>query len=104
MIWAVRMPGGRTKIIKSNVMLDEREVKEIYANQNGHKAAKCLVTDRDAAWPLCKVIDEVEMHRSYSQFLQTSERTGNPRGLIEVESKPEGAAKKKKPQQKKVLV
>ncbi len=82
-IWAIRMPGGPTRIVRSKKDLSEQDAKNIYSNSFAYLTAECL-GDLECVWPLCKVIDEIEMNRDYSQFLQVSERTGMPRGLVEV--------------------
>lgn len=82
-LWALRMPGGPTRIIRSAVELSEPKAKSIYAGTIGHKAALVL-RDKEAIWPLQKVIDETEFSKDYSQFGLLSQLTGLPRGIIEV--------------------
>lgn len=82
-IWAMRMPGGPTRVIKCDMDISENDAKDVYTESFAFKSAECL-NDLEAVWPLCKVIDEIEMNRDYSQFLQVSEQTGLPRGFVEV--------------------
>lgn len=82
-IWAIRMPGGPTRIIKSDMDISEQDAKDIYKESFSYRRAKCL-DDAEAVWPLCKVIDEVTMNRDYVEHLKTSEKTGRVRGVVEV--------------------
>lgn len=82
-IWALRMPGGMTKIIKSDTTITEMEAKETYKISFKYKSARCL-NDVEAVWPLCKAIDESEMYRDYSQFLLESPVSGTHRHLVEI--------------------
>ena len=85
-LWALRMPGGPTRVIRSAVELSEMKAKAIYAGSIRHKAALVL-RDKEAIWPLQKVIDDTEFSKDYSQFALLSNLTGLPRGVIEVDSK-----------------
>lgn len=82
-IWALRMPGGMTKIIKSDSSLSEKDAKDLYIESFSYRSARCLL-DKEALWPLCKAIDEAEMHRDFSLFLQESQVTGKYKHLVEV--------------------
>jgi len=82
-IWALRMPGGMTKIIRSDIMLTESDAKDVYKDSFAYKSARCL-NDVEAVWPLCKPIDESEMYKSYAQFTIESPVTGKQKYLVEV--------------------
>lgn len=82
-IWALRMPGGMTKIIKSDSSLSEKDAKDLYTESFSYRSARCLL-DKEALWPLCKAIDEAEMHRDFTLFLQESQVTGKYKHLVEV--------------------
>lgn len=92
-IWAIRMPGGPSRIVKSEVMLTEQAAKDAYEQSFAKKHAKCLL-DKEAVWPLCKPITEEEMNAKYSALLQPTLRTGHPKNLVEVAA-PAKADKKK---------
>jgi hypothetical protein len=82
-IWALRMPGGMTKIIKSDSPLSETDAKDLYKDSFKYRSARCLL-DKEAIWPLCRPIDEAEMHRDFTLFLQESPVTGKHKYLVEV--------------------
>lgn len=82
-IWALRMPGGPTRIVRSKKPIGELKAKDVYAKSFKFRSSECL-NDKEAIWPLCKVIDETEFLKSYSQFQELSERTHKPRGVVEV--------------------
>lgn len=82
-IWALRMPGGPTRVVKSDTDISEDDAKDVYKESFAFRRALCL-DDAEAVWPLCKVIDEIEMQRDFGRFLQRSSKTGNLRGLVEV--------------------
>jgi hypothetical protein len=82
-IWAMRMPGGMTKIIKSNSEITESDAKDIYKDSFKYKSARCL-NDLEAVWPLCKPIDESEMHKDFAQFVIESPVSGTHRHLVEI--------------------
>jgi hypothetical protein len=77
------MPGGPTRVVKADSNISEDEAKSVYTESFSFRRAKCL-DDVEAVWPLCKVIDEIEMERDFGQFLMTSSKTGRARGLVEV--------------------
>jgi hypothetical protein len=77
------MPGGMTKIIKSNEMITEKDAKELYADSFEYKSAKCL-NDVEAVWPLCKAIDESELYKDFAPFMMESPVTGKQRHLVEI--------------------
>ena len=82
-MWAIRMPGGPTKIVKSAKPLSEDAAKKVYEQSFAKKHAKCLV-DKEIPWPLLKPIDEADLAKDFSQFTHGSEYTGkNPR-IVEV--------------------
>lgn len=82
-IWAVRMPGGPTRIIKSDRRpLSEEDAKREYTGSFKFKSAECL-NDPDQVWPLLEPIDETQL-QSYAHLLEPSKITGLPRALIEV--------------------
>jgi len=82
-MWALRMPGGPTRVIKSAKPISEDRAKKAYAESFAFKSAECL-NDKEAVWPLCKVIDETEFRKNYSQFGEYNTRTHQPRGVVEV--------------------
>ena len=82
-MWALRMPGGPTRVVKSAKPISEDRAKKAYADSFSFKSAECL-NDKEAVWPLCKVIDETEFRKSYSQFAELNSRTHLPRGVVEV--------------------
>ncbi|GEM_PF-1751089 len=87
-MWAFRMPGGPTRVVKSQVDLSEPKAKEIYAGSFSHNAALCLRgPDKDKDWPLCKLIDDTEFQKDFSQLANVSDLTGLMRGVIEVDAK-----------------
>jgi hypothetical protein len=83
LIWALRMPGGPTRVVRSKKPISEDRAKQVYSKSFNFKSAQCLL-DKEAIWPLCKSIDETEFAKSYSQFAELNSRTGRPRGLVEV--------------------
>jgi hypothetical protein len=85
-IWAVRMPGGPTKIVRSlNGELTEEDAKEHYRESFTYRSTEAD-NDPDATWPLLKPIDEAEMTSTYGHFLEESAITGKPRALVEVDT------------------
>jgi len=87
-MWAFRMPGGPTRVVKSQVDLSEPKAKEIYASSFGHIGALCLKgPEKDKDWPLCKLIDDAEFQKDFSQLANISDMTGLTRGIIEVDAK-----------------
>lgn len=92
-IWVMRMPGGPSRIVKSDALLTEDAAKEAYANSFAKKHAKCLL-DKEAVWPLCRAITQEEMTAKYSSLLQPSLRTGLPKNLVEVQATVKGEKKK----------
>ena len=82
-LWALRMPGGPTRVVRSAKPISEDRAKNAYTESFAFREAECL-RDKEAVWPLCKVIDEVEFNKSYKQFQEINSRTGKPRGLVEV--------------------
>lgn len=82
-IWALRMPGGMTKIIRSDKMISETDAKDIYTESFKYRSARCLL-DREAVWPVCRPMDEAEMNRDYSALLLESPVTGKHKHLVEI--------------------
>lgn len=82
-IWALRMPGGMSKIVRSKKELTESDAKKAYAKSFAYKTAKCLI-DKELKWPLCRAMDDAELSRDYPNFLHASEVTGVNRRLVEV--------------------
>ena len=82
-IWALRMPGGMTKVVRSKKELTEQAAKAIYTKSFAYKTAKSLV-DKELAWPLCRAMDDAELNRDYPGFLHASEVTGVNKRLVEV--------------------
>lgn len=82
-IWALRMPGGMTKVVRSKKEVTEQAAKAAYAKSFKYKTAKCLV-DKELAWPLCRAIDEAELNRDYPGFLHPSEVTGLNNRIVEI--------------------
>ncbi len=93
-IWAIRMPGGPTRIVKSDALLSEQAAKDAYVGSFAHKRAKCL-EDKEAAWPLCQPITEEEISAKYSALVQPSLRTGLTKNLVEVFGRSKVDSKKK---------
>jgi hypothetical protein len=79
-IWALRMPGGPTKVIRSERLIDEDQAKKIYMG-----SFKFVSTEnkRDTIWPLIKPLDETSV-LEYAKFTELSNVTGRPRALVEV--------------------
>lgn len=82
-IWALRMPGGPTRVVRSIRELSLERAKKEYAASFAHKQAECMLKP-DKDWPLQKALDETELKKDYSQFMEINSRTGNPRNLVEV--------------------
>lgn len=82
-IWALRMPGGPTRVVRSAKPISEDRAKEAYTKSFKFRQAECLL-DKEAVWPLCKAIDETVLGKEYKQFQEVNSRTGKPRGLVEV--------------------
>jgi hypothetical protein len=82
-IWAVRMTGGQTKIVKSNKPLTAVEVKRIY-RKNVKVTSTLVDKDPDMPWPLLQAISEQTMQEKYSWCLQQHSMTGTFLSLIEV--------------------
>lgn len=82
-MWALRMPGGPTRVVQSSKPISEGKAKEAYTKSFKFRSAECL-NDKEAVWPLCKPIDETEFRKNYSQFAELNSRTHKPRGLVEV--------------------
>lgn len=81
-IWAVRCPGGPTKILKSSSPLTEEKVKKLYLKSFSHRQRDD--SDPDAPWPLLQRITENDIRQSYQWCIEESALTGCPRALIEV--------------------
>lgn len=79
-LWALRMPGGPTKVIRSRFEISEDRAKEAYL-----KSVRFVRTEtvRSTVWPLVKVLDE-ESVKEYDAFTQLSNVSGKPRALVEV--------------------
>jgi hypothetical protein len=82
-IWAIRMPGGPTKILRSTTrLIREDDAKKIYKDSFRHKSTE-VDSDPDTVWPLLEPLTETELTK-YQTFIENSEITGKPRALIEV--------------------
>jgi hypothetical protein len=81
-IWLVRSPGGPTRLVRSNRVLTEDSVKEIYLSQLKAIRTSAL-DDPDAKWPYLKrtTIDDVKSRHSW---LLLESRRKNHRGVIDV--------------------
>jgi len=82
-IWVMRMPGGMTKIIKSDKPITEQDAKDIYVESFKYKIARQLI-DIELVWPVCKAIDEAEMNRQYAQLIIPAPVSGRFMHLVEV--------------------
>lgn len=82
-IWALRMPGGPTRVVRASREITMEFAKKKYAESFSYKQAECMLKP-DKEWPLQKSIDETEFSRDFSQFAEINSRTGNPRNLVEV--------------------
>lgn len=79
-IWALRMPGGPTKVIRSQKLISEDQAKKIYLKSFHYVRTE---TVNETVWPLLKTLDESTV-REYDSFTQLSKVTGRPRALVEV--------------------
>lgn len=82
-IWALRMPGGPTKIVRSSKPISESVAKDRYLSSFKFRSSE-IHSDPDIVWPLVRAIDEQQMHSEYSAFVEKSSKTGAPRALVEV--------------------
>lgn len=81
-IWAVRCPGGPTKIVKSSTVLTEKKVQDLYLKSFRHRQRDD--SDPDTPWPLLQRITENDIRQNYQWCVEESAVTGRPRALIEV--------------------
>ena len=81
-IWAVRCPGGPTKIVKSAALLTEKKVQDLYLKSFSHRQRDD--SDPDTPWPLLQRITENDIRQNYQWCVEESAVTGLPRALIEV--------------------
>lgn len=81
-LWAIRMPGGPTRVISSKTEIDEEYAKEIYMESFKYRSTE-VKNDPDLVWPLIKPLDETSV-REYAKFMEVSSVTGKYRGLVEV--------------------
>lgn len=79
-IWALRMPGGPTKILRSGRLIDEERAKDIYMKSFHYVSTE---VKRGTEWPLVKPLDEVTV-QEYAKFMELSNVTGLPRAVVEV--------------------
>ena len=82
-IWALRMPGGPTKVVKSAKPISEGVAKDRYLASFRFRQSE-VNSDPDLAWPLVRAIDEQQMNGEYGRFIEKSSVTGGPRALVEV--------------------
>lgn len=82
-LWALRMPGGPTRVVKASKEISLASAKKKYTESFSFKQAACLLK-MDMDWPLQKPIDENELRANFSQFGEINTRTGKPRNLVEV--------------------
>tara|TARA_R110000868_G_scaffold253061_1_gene509779 strand:+ start:218 stop:499 length:282 start_codon:yes stop_codon:yes gene_type:complete len=82
-IWALRMPGGPTRVVQASREISLEVAKKKYAASFAFKQAECMLKP-DKDWPLQKAIDETEFNRDFSQFAEINSRTGNYKNLVEV--------------------
>lgn len=84
-IWAVRMPGGPTKIVMAKEPLTESQVKKVYRSNTTCRAA-AIDQDPDLKWPLLEAITRQTLQKDFSWCLQDHPQTGKSLYLIEVEN------------------
>jgi hypothetical protein len=84
-IWAVRMPGGQTKVVRSTKPLTAIEVKKIY-RKNVKVTSTLVDKNPDMKWPLLEAISEQTLQEKYSWCLQQHSVTGTYLSLIEVDN------------------
>jgi len=82
-IWALRMPGGPTRVVRASREISLSVAKKKYADSFSYKTAACMLKP-DLDWPLQKPLDQTELNTNFSQFMEINSRTGNPRNLVEV--------------------
>lgn len=82
-LWAVRMKGGPTKIVRSKKDISESTVKQVYRDSFKHRSTD-VDQDPDSGWPLLEPIDETELNTKYAWCLEKSTVTGAPRALVEI--------------------
>jgi len=82
-MWAIRCPGGPSKIVKSDKAISESTAKDAYLGSFAKKRTKAL-EDLETPWPLCKPVDETEIAKDYANLELESQVTGKTPRIVEV--------------------
>ena len=82
-MWAVRCPGGPTKVVKSKKPISENAVKELYL-ESFAKIRTEVDKDKELKWPILKPIDETEFQKDFAQVCAPSPNSGREWRIVEV--------------------
>ena len=82
-MWAVRCPGGPTKIVKSERPISENAVKQTYL-ESFSKIRTEAEKDKELKWPVLKPIDEAEFQKDWAQICAPSPNSGRQWRIVEV--------------------
>jgi hypothetical protein len=83
-IWAIRMPGGPTKIVMSDVGITEAKAKAEYRASLPKTVASTSDRDKSIEWPLVEAIDEQTLTNKYSNFLHPHSSTGRSQFVVDL--------------------
>jgi hypothetical protein len=83
-LWAVRMPGGPTKIVRSAKPISEARAKKAYRESLPKSVASVADRDKSIEWPLCELIDDQTLQNKYQNFLSPHSVTGRSQWVVEL--------------------
>lgn len=81
-MWAIRCPGGPSKIVKADRPISESTAKEAYLESFSFRRTKAN-EDLETPWPLCKPVDETEVAKDYADLQLESQVTGKTPRIVE---------------------
>ena len=88
-LWAIRCPGGPTKIVKSDRLISESTARDAYLESFNYKTCKAEV-DREIPWPLLKPVDEAEAAKDFANLYIESQVTGKTPRIVEMSGAKQG--------------
>lgn len=83
-LWALRMPGGPTKIVRSAKPITEAKARKAYRESLPKSIVSVADRDKSVEWPLCEMIDENELQNKYKNFLHPHSMTGRSQWVVEL--------------------
>ena len=83
-LWAIRMPGGPTKIVMSDVAIGEAKARLEYRASLPKTVTSTADRDRSVEWPLVEAIDEQTLTNKYANFLHPHSSTGRSQFVVDL--------------------